>query len=97
MLFIVSLQDTLTYPFSPAVNVASNCGYTYTNYNQLKDLYDKYHTRGLEILAFPSNQFGDQEPGNNAQIQQFCRNYGLNFPVFAKVVLELGPVAYRLK
>lgn len=67
------------------VNVASNCGYTYTNYNQLMELYEKYHKRGLEILAFPSNQFGEQEPGNNAEIQAFCKNYGVTFPVFAKV------------
>ncbi len=47
------------------VNVASNCGYTYTNYKGLVDLYAKYKQHGLEILAFPSNQFGEQEPGTD--------------------------------
>lgn len=73
-----------------AVNVASNCGYTYKNYNELIQLYDKYHSRGLEVLAFPSNQFGEQEPGSNEEIQTFCRNYGVTFPVFSKV-LPLPP------
>lgn len=80
----------LSWCCGPIVNVASNCGYTYTNYNQLIELYDKYHSRGLEILAFPSNQFGDQEPGSNDEIQEFCKNYGVSFPVFAKV--RLSPI-----
>ncbi len=67
------------------MNVASNCGYTYTNYRELIDMYDRLHHRGLEILAFPSNQFGNQEPGTDEEIQTFCKNYGVNFPVMAKV------------
>jgi len=67
------------------VNVASNCGHTYSNYRQLREMYDSLHDRGLEILAFPSNQFGNQEPGSNAEIQEFCKSSGVNFPVFAKV------------
>lgn len=67
------------------VNVATNCGFTYTNYQQLTELYEKYHHRGLEILAFPCNQFGEQEPGTNEDIQMFAKNFGVTFPVFAKV------------
>jgi glutathione peroxidase len=67
------------------VNVATNCGFTYTNYQQLIDLYEKYHKRGLEILAFPCNQFGEQEPGSNEEIQNFVKNFGVSFPVFSKV------------
>eukprot|EP00981_Chlorochromonas_danica_P014208 scaffold7560_cov149-Ochromonas_danica.AAC.3 len=78
-----------------AVNVASQCGYTYKNYNELIELYERYHKRGLEILAFPSNQFGEQEPGSNAQIQDFCRNYGVTFPVFAKIDVN-GATAHPL-
>jgi glutathione peroxidase len=77
------------------VNVASNCGYTYSNYRGLVDLYDKYKDKGLEILAFPSNQFGEQEPGTDAQIQEFCGNAGVNFPVFKKVNVN-GPDAIPL-
>ena len=62
------------------VNVASNCGYTYSNYRELVDIYDKYHGRGLEILAFPSNQFGEQEPGTDSEIQSFCNNFGITSP-----------------
>lgn len=67
------------------MNTASNCGFTYVNYQQLRQLYEKYQDAGLEILAFPCNQFGAQEPGNDMQIQEFVRNYGISFPVFAKV------------
>jgi hypothetical protein len=48
-------------------------------------MYEVLHDKGLEILAFPSNQFGDQEPGTNEEIQDFCSGLGVNFPVFAKV------------
>ena len=51
------------------VNVASNCGYTYTNYRGLVELYERYKEHGLEILAFPSNQFGEQEPGSESEIR----------------------------
>lgn len=49
------------------VNVASDCGYTYTNYKELVALYDKYNSKGLEILAFPSNNFGQKEKGTNQE------------------------------
>jgi len=77
------------------VNVASNCGYTYTNYRELIGLYTKYAAHGLEILAFPSNQFGEQEPAPNAEIQTFCSNNGVTFPVLAKVDVN-GPAAIDL-
>ncbi len=70
------------------MNTASNCGYTYTNYRELGDLYERLHDRGLEILAFPCNQFADQEPGSDEDIQTFVRNWGVNFPVFAKVSVD---------
>ena len=67
------------------VNVASKCGFT-PQYNGLEALYEKLHGRGFEILGFPSNQFGAQEPGNEAEIAQFCDlNYGVKFPLFAKI------------
>ena len=67
------------------VNTASKCGFT-PQYGALEQLYRDYHHRGLDVLAFPSNQFGNQEPGAAAEIGQFCeRNYGVSFPVFAKV------------
>ena len=67
------------------VNVASKCGFT-PQYNGLEALYEKLHGRGFEILGFPSNQFGAQEPGNEAEIAQFCQlNYGVKFPLFAKI------------
>lgn len=67
------------------VNIASKCGFT----PQLKDLqklHDKYHEQGLEILAFPCNQFASQEPLENEQILEFCSlNYGVKFKVFGKI------------
>jgi glutathione peroxidase len=67
------------------VNVASKCGYT-RQYEGLQALYEKYHDRGLVVLAFPANNFGGQEPGTNEQIKQFCSTtYGVAFPVFAKI------------
>ena len=77
------------------VNVASNCGFTYSNYRELVDMYDKYHNAGLEILAFPCNQFGDQEPGTDKEIQNFCSNYGITFPVMQKINVN-GPSATEL-
>lgn len=67
------------------VNTASQCGFT-PQYAELQSLYEKYHDQGFEILAFPCNQFMHQEPGTNQDIQQFCQvNYGVTFPVFAKI------------
>ncbi len=66
------------------VNTASQCGYT-PQYKSLEALYDRYKARGLVILGFPSNDFGQQEPGNNAQIAEFCENqFAVKFPMFAK-------------
>lgn len=77
------------------VNTASRCGFT-PQYQDLEELYQRYHSRGLEIIAFPCNQFGSQEPGNNADIQQFCQlNYGVSFPVMAKINVN-GPDAEPL-
>ena len=67
------------------VNVASKCGLT-PQYEGLEALYQKYKDQGLEILAFPCNQFLEQEPGTNEEIQSFCSlNYNVTFPLFAKI------------
>jgi glutathione peroxidase len=67
------------------VNTASKCGFT-PQYEGLETLYDKYKDRGLVVLGFPSNDFGGQEPGTEAQIQEFCRlTYSVRFPMFEKV------------
>ncbi len=66
------------------VNTASKCGFT-PQYEDLQKLYTVYADRGLEILGVPSNQFAEQEPGSNSEIQSFCRlNYGVSFPMFEK-------------
>jgi len=66
------------------VNVASRCGFT-PQYSGLEGLYRKYKDRGFVVLAFPCDQFGHQEPGTNAQIEDFCtREYDVTFPIFAK-------------
>ena len=67
------------------VNVASKCGFT-NQYEGLEALYRKYKDRGLTIIGFPCNQFLGQEPADDAGIQQFCTvNFGVTFPVFAKI------------
>lgn len=67
------------------VNTASQCGFT-PQYAGLESLYKKYKDQGLVILGFPCNQFGGQEPGDAKDIQQTCEiNYGVSFPMFAKV------------
>ena len=66
------------------VNTASKCAYT-DQYESLEALYEQYRDDGLVVLGFPSNDFGQQEPGNEYQIKTFCRTtYGVNFPMFAK-------------
>lgn len=67
------------------VNVASKCGFT-PQYEGLEALYKKFSGKDFEILGFPCNQFGEQEPGTNEEIQQFCKlNYGVSFQVFDKI------------
>lgn len=74
------------------VNVASKCGYT-PQYKGLEELYRKYKDKGLMVIGFPCNQFGAQEPGNNEEIHSFCEmNYGVTFPVMAKIDVN-GPQA----
>ncbi|XP_062021751.1 probable phospholipid hydroperoxide glutathione peroxidase [Rosa rugosa] len=73
------------------VNVASKCGLTSSNYSELSHVYEKYKTQGFEILAFPCNQFGGQEPGSNTEIKQFaCTRYKAEYPIFDKVDVN-GP------
>jgi len=75
------------------VNTASKCGFT-PQYKGLEALYEKLHGKGLEILGFPCNQFGAQEPGTEKEIAQFCElNYGVTFPLFAKVEVNGGNAA----
>jgi len=67
------------------VNTASRCGFT-PQFAGLQALYEQYRDQGLEILGFPCNQFMNQDPGSNEEIQNFCRlNYGVTFPMFAKI------------
>lgn len=67
------------------VNTASQCGFT-PQYKGLENLYRKYNTKGLVILGFPCNQFGNQEPGDETSIQNGCLvNYGVSFPMFSKI------------
>ena len=77
------------------VNAASRCGFT-PQYEGLEALYRKHRERGLVILGFPCDQFGRQEPGAEAEIEQFCSlNFGVSFPMFAKVLVN-GPDAHPL-
>lgn len=70
------------------VNVASKCGLT-PQYKALQALHEKYAERGLVILAFPANNFGNQEPGTEAEIRTFCETkYGVKFPLFAKISVK---------
>jgi glutathione peroxidase len=72
------------------VNTASQCGYT-PQYKSLEALYERYRQRGLVVLGFPSNDFGGQEPGNNAAIAEFCENqFAVRFPMFAKTTVKSG-------
>ena len=77
------------------VNTASQCGFT-PQFGGLETLWQTYKDRGLVVLGFPSNQFGHQDPGDNAQIASFCqRNYGVSFPMMAKVDVN-GAAAHPL-
>ena len=70
------------------VNVASKCGNT-PQYAGLEAMYKKYNSKGFEILGFPANQFGGQEPGTDAQIKEFCTStYDVQFPMFSKIVVK---------
>lgn len=77
------------------VNTASKCGFT-PQYEGLEALYKKYHDKGFEILGFPCDQFGHQEPGSDEDIEQFCTlNFGVSFPLFKKTNVN-GPDANPL-
>lgn len=77
------------------VNVASQCGFT-PQYAGLEALWQKYHERGLVVLGFPCNQFGGQEPGDEATIANFCSSkFNVSFPLFAKVDVN-GETAHPL-
>jgi glutathione peroxidase len=70
------------------VNTASFCGNT-PQYTDLQTMYDRYHGRGFEVLAFPANNFGKQEPGTNEEIKGFClTKYSLTFPLFSKISVK---------
>jgi glutathione peroxidase len=72
------------------VNTASKCGFT-PQFAGLEELYGKYREQGLEILGFPCNQFGKQDPGSNGEITEFCQlNYGVSFPMFGKIEVNGG-------
>lgn len=67
------------------VNTATKCGFT-PQYDELEKLYEKYHSKGFEILDFPCNQFGQQAPGTDESIHEFCKlNFGTQFPRFKKI------------
>ena len=77
------------------VNTASKCGFT-PQFAGLEKLYEQYKAQGFEVLGFPCNQFGGQDPGSSEEIGAFCqKNYGVNFPMFAKVDVK-GPEAHIL-
>jgi glutathione peroxidase len=77
------------------VNVASECGFT-KQYDGLEKLHEKFAEKGLQVIGFPCNQFGGQEPGTDEQIQQFCKShFGVAFPVMAKIDVN-GDAAHPL-
>lgn len=70
------------------VNTASLCGNT-PQYTDLESIYERYHDKGFEVLAFPANNFGQQEPGTNAEIKGFClTKYSVSFPLFSKISVK---------
>jgi glutathione peroxidase len=77
------------------VNVASKCGFT-PQYAGLEELHRRFHARGFAVLGFPCDQFGHQEPGDEAEIAKFCSlTYDVSFPMFAKIEVN-GPNAHPL-
>lgn len=77
------------------VNVASKCGLT-KQYDGLEKLYEKYRAQGLVVAGFPADDFAHQEPGTNAEIQEFCStNFGVQFPLFEKITV-VGPAKHEL-
>jgi glutathione peroxidase len=77
------------------VNTASLCGNT-PQYSDLERVYEQYHEQGFEVLAFPANNFGQQEPGTNAEIKGFClTKYSVSFPLFSKISVK-GPDKHPL-
>ncbi|MCO4793699.1 MAG: glutathione peroxidase [Bacteriovoracaceae bacterium] len=75
------------------VNTASKCGFT-PQYTGLNELYNKYSSDGFEVLGFPCNQFGKQEPGSDEEIKSFCDiSFKINFPMFSKVDVNGGDAA----
>lgn len=100
--FTVETIDGQSFPLSQLkgkkvliVNVASKCGLT-PQYEQLQQLYDTYGGDQFTIIGFPANNFREQEPGTNAEIQEFCSiNYGVTFPLMAKISVvgdDMAPV-----
>jgi glutathione peroxidase len=79
------LLDTFRGKVTLFVNVASQCGYTEANYNVLQAVYNKYKDSGFEVVAFPCNDFGSQEPKHNWDIADFARNKGVTFHMMAKI------------
>ena len=76
------------------VNVASECGLTDKNYAQLAELHKKYQEKGLAILAFPANNFGEQEPGTDAEIKEFCtKEKKVEFDLFSKISVKGDDIA----
>lgn len=82
------------------VNTASKCGFT-PQYDGLQALYEEYKDKGFTILAFPCDQFGHQEPGDDSEIQQFCSlNFNVSFPLFKKIEVNgsnASPLFNQLK
>ena len=77
------------------VNVATNWGKTKRNYEELNEVYDKYHEQGLEIVAFPCNQFLNQEPGTNEEIETFARGKGAKYHLMEKIMVN-GPETHEV-
>ena len=86
----VNLKEAYAGKVVLIVNTASKCAFT-GQYEGLEALYATYRDRGLVVLGFPSNDFGGQEPGSEARIQEFCRlTYSVRFPMFAKTSVKKG-------